>query len=120
MIFLEGGTDLILQIPLSTRRHNDLWYWLANPRGSYTIRSCYKLLDHILIAPNSSVWSRMWNLKVPDKVKNFIWCATMNVLSTTNNLICRRVEILPTCSICNASIETVSHVLVDYNFARSC
>lgn len=54
------------------------------------------------------------------KVKNFIWCAAMNVLSTADNLICRRVEFLPTCSICNASIETISHMLVDYNFARSC
>lgn len=91
-----------------------------DPRGSYTVRSCYKLLDPILVAPSSGVWRRMWNLKVPGKVKIFIWRAALNVLPTTDNLICRRVEVLPTCSICNASIETVLHVLVDCNFVKSC
>lgn len=108
-IFGTRDIDLILQIPLNFRRNNDLWYWLADPRGSYTFHSCYKLLDPIPVSPSSNVWRRMWNLKVPGKVKNFIWRAMSNVLPTNDNLICRRVEVLPTCSICNASTETVSH-----------
>lgn len=110
-IFKRWDIDFILQIPFSTRRDNNLWYWLANPRDSYTVRSCYKLLDHISIASNSNVWHRIWNLKVPGKVKNFIWCAAMNVLSTADNLIHRRVKVFLTCYICNASIETLSYVL---------
>lgn len=118
-IFGMQNRDLILQIPLNTQQDNDLWYWLANPLGSYTVRSCYKLLDHISVDLNDGVWRRIWNLKMSGKVKKFFWRSTMNVLPTTNNLIRRRVEVLPTCSICNASIETVSSVLVDCNFSRS-
>lgn len=62
----------------------------------------------------------MWHLKVPGKVKNFIWWAASNVLPTKDNLIRRKVKVLPTCSICNAASETVSHVLVDCNFAKVC
>ena len=119
-IFGMRDIDLILQIPLNFRRNNDLWYWLADPRGSYTVHSCYKLLDPIPVSPSSNVWRRMWNLKVQGKVKNFIWRATSNVLPTNDNLICRRVEVLPTCYVCNASTEMVSHVLVDCNFAKFC
>lgn len=119
-IFGTWDRDLILQIPLSSRRNDDLWYWLADPRGSYTVHSCYKLLNPITIAPSSSVWHRMWNLKVLGKVKNFIWPAATNVLPTNDNLIHRRVEVLPTCYVCNASTEMVSHVLVDCNFAKFC
>lgn len=55
-IFGTQDIDLILQIPFSFRRNDDLWYWLADPRGSYTVRSCYKLLDPIPVSLSSNLW----------------------------------------------------------------
>ena len=57
---------------------------------------------------------------MPGKVKNLIWRAAVNVLPTADNLIRRRVEVIPTCSLCNAYNETITHALVDCDFAKSC
>ena len=43
-----------------------------------------------------------------------------NVVPTADNLISRRVEVHPYCTICNASSETTYHVLVDCPFAKQC
>ena len=119
-IFNTRDRDLILKIPLSNRRDEDVWFWLVDPHGQYTVRSCYKMLTHCSHAPISSVWRKLWNLTVPNKVKSFLWRTTMNVLPTCDNLIRRRVEVMPICSFCNHQNETVLHALVDCAFARTC
>ncbi|XXG73967.1 hypothetical protein AAC387_Pa07g2808 [Persea americana] len=91
-IFDTRDKDLILQIPLSNRRNSDVWYWLADPRGSYSVRSCYKMQSNMTNISPSCIWRRMWRLEVPGKVKNLIWRAAMNVLPTIENLIRRRGE----------------------------
>ena len=57
---------------------------------------------------------------MPGKVRNFLWRAATNVLPTATNLVYRRVVIVPTCSVCNACNETVTHALLECGFARSC
>lgn len=44
----------------------------------------------------------------------------MNVLPTLDNLIRRRMEVMPTCSLCNHQNEIVLHALVDCAFAKTC
>ncbi|XP_024042737.1 uncharacterized protein LOC127899877 [Citrus sinensis] len=41
-IFDDRDKNLILKIPLSERRTADLWYWMREPKGAYTVRSSYK------------------------------------------------------------------------------
>lgn len=41
-LFNTRDKELILQIPLSSRRNADVWYWLAYSRECYSVRSCYK------------------------------------------------------------------------------
>lgn len=98
-LFNTKDKNLILQIPLSTRRDEDVWYWLTDPHGQYTIHSCYKMLPHYTHALTSGVWRKLWNLEVPKKVKNFLWRAMMNILPTNDNLIRQGAEVMPICSI---------------------
>ena len=86
-VFNNRDRDCILQIPLSFRRDCNTWYWLPNAKGIYIVRSCYKLMDIISELPSSGVWSNIWKLVVPTKVKNFLWRAMANVVPTTDNLI---------------------------------
>lgn len=55
-----------------------------------------------------------------NKVKNFLWQAATNVLPTADNLIRRRMAIMPTCSLYNACDEIVTHALLECGFAKSC
>ncbi|KAH9647069.1 putative reverse transcriptase/RNA-dependent DNA polymerase [Citrus sinensis] len=91
-LFDTRDRNLILQIPLSSRREKDVWYWMADPHGLYTVRSCYRLLNNYVNTPTSGIWRKIWSLEVPSKVKVFLWRATQNVLPTTDNLIWKRVE----------------------------
>lgn len=54
-LFNTRDKNLILQIPLSTRRNDDVWYWSADPHGQYEVRSCYKMLTPCINAPTSDV-----------------------------------------------------------------
>ncbi|KAH9767473.1 reverse transcriptase domain-containing protein [Citrus sinensis] len=119
-VFNRRDQDCILQIPLSSRSNCDTWYWLPDAKGIYTVRSCYKWMDIISEPPGSGVWSKIWKLAVPAKIKNFLWRAVANVVPTADNLLSRRVEVHPYCTICNASLETTYHVLVDCPFAKQC
>ena len=44
-IFNERDRGLIAQIPISSRRDDDVWYWSADSKGLFTVRSCYKMLS---------------------------------------------------------------------------
>ena len=52
----------------------------------------------------------MWQLRVPNKVKTFVWRACTNLLPTMVNLVKRKVASSPICS-CKREPETTFHVL---------
>ncbi|KAH9647971.1 putative reverse transcriptase/RNA-dependent DNA polymerase [Citrus sinensis] len=119
-IFNNIDRDLIRQIPLNSRLDKDIWFWLPDSKGLFTVRSCYRMLDTLHSPPSSSAWRKLWHLLIPAKVKNFLWRAMANVLPTADNLLQRRVEVLASCPICHTSSETVFHVLVTCPFAKAC
>ncbi|KAH9778582.1 reverse transcriptase domain-containing protein [Citrus sinensis] len=119
-VFNSRDAALILQVPLSTRQVNDRWFWLADPKGEFTVRSCYNLLNSVSNAPNSKVWKFLWGLEVPGKVKHFLWRALKNILPTADNLLSRRVDVSLICPICSAVNESIFHCLVDCVLAKSC
>lgn len=119
-IFNSRDKDLILQIPLSYRRESDVWYWLHDPCGVYSVHNYYKYLTHHDTNYSSRIWKSLWKLEVPGKVRNFLWRAATNVLPTAENLVQRRVDIMPTCSLCHACSEIVTHALLECGFAKSC
>ena len=107
-------------MPLSVRQNEDCWYWLADPKGQFIVRSCYNLLNSEANVSSKKVWKRLWGLEVPGKIKHFFWRALMNVLPTADNLRPQKVEVSPIYPICNAANESVPHCLVECLFAHSC
>ena len=73
----------------------------------------------MLPPPSSRAWRKLWHLSIPVKVKNFLWRAMSNVLPTADNLLQRRVEVQASCPICHSSPESVFHVLVHCQFAKT-
>ncbi|KAH9678675.1 putative reverse transcriptase/RNA-dependent DNA polymerase [Citrus sinensis] len=119
-IFNNRDQDLIRRIPLNSRLDKDIWFWLPDSKGLFTVRSYYRMLDTLHSPPSSGAWRKLWHLHVLAKVKNFLWRAMANVLPTADNLLQRRVEVQASCPICHTSTETVFHVLVTSPFAKAC
>jgi|UniRef100_A0A2N9ED81 hypothetical protein len=118
--FLPNEAEAILGIPLSSMHPKDTAVWSGTKNGIYSVRSGY----HVLLSegsrdcPGSSdisfetqVWNAIWSLKIPAKVRHFLWRACHEALPTRTNLHFRHVIPDPRCANCNEVNETVLHAL---------
>lgn len=84
-IFDSRDVNVILSISLNAESQNT-WYWRREKMGNYSVKSAYTLLQELNtdqnIPSNSGFWRRLWNLKIPPKVKHFLWRAVTNCLPT--------------------------------------
>ena len=80
--FLHHKANLILGIPLSDCIILDKLVWLPSTNGSYTTHSAYRLVVRVarnlqpscsLQDKNHVLWTGIWKLQVPHRVKHFLW-----------------------------------------------
>lgn len=57
------------------------------------------------------LWKKIWRLVIPEKVKNLMWKANTNTLSTRHNMCKRKVINDDRCIICQQDEEIVVHTL---------
>lgn len=123
-MFNPRDAHLILGIPLSSLPNDDCWSWKGERSGSFSVRSAYDMLQvgkhGQKNQPNSGFWHRLWHLKIPPKVKNFMWRAVTNTLPTCLELASRIVDLSSLCPVCHNAGETASHVLLNCSFAKRC
>jgi len=88
--------------------------------GCYYVKLGYKLLYELhnldLNRPQVSnsqkgFWKNIWKLKVPGKVRHFLWKACTNSLPTKENLLKRKILHESGCSRCSGDSESVVHTL---------
>ncbi|CAL2277940.1 unnamed protein product [Prunus armeniaca] len=58
------------------------------------------------------IWSLIWGIKCPPKIRKFLWCALRRGLATNENLYRRRVRSSPLCALCHQYEESVKHILL--------
>lgn len=117
-LFNDRDKCLILQIPLSTRLTEDKWYWVLDNDGNFSVRSCYRKLRGERAFTYKEFWKKLWKLKLPGKVLNFLWRACRNVLPTAEALGEKHVEIDRLCSWCRVYEEDTVHTAFTCCFAR--
>ena len=61
--------------------------------------------------PQRRFWKGIWELRVPHKIKHFVWRACHNVLPTKCNLVRWNIINLEVCELCNEGQEDVLHAL---------
>lgn len=92
--------------------------------GHYSVKSAYAVIREIREGDSSSdnfgFWRKMWNLKIPLKVKHFVWRASNGRLPTKDHLLAKHVNVCHLCPVCNREIKTILHVLVTCRFASLC
>nr|CAD1841683.1 unnamed protein product [Ananas comosus var. bracteatus] len=92
-----------------------LWRWTGDDKFSIKSASDFLLYDGL----NNCSLPFLWNLKVPLRVKLFIWLAVRNKVLTTDNLMKRGWHGPTICVLCNLEGESLTHILFSCSFASS-
>ncbi|CAI9760115.1 unnamed protein product [Fraxinus pennsylvanica] len=121
-LFSEEDRGQIMKIPLTAHGREDRMYWIHDKKGVYSVRSGYKSLmaDSFIhsYSTTENFWKELWRLKIPAKVRNLIWRASLNVLPTVDQLRVRKVEVDSHCPVCSIHDESVLHAFVSCEFAQ--
>jgi len=130
--FLPMDGELIRSIPLSGRRQADFWAWHYEKSGVFTVRSAYRMLasmcerrsDWIEHNPGRSdveadqrEWADLWSIKVPSKIKVFLWRLAKYSIPTADVRHRRHMAQTSVCSICGGQ-DSWKHSLLECNMAR--
>ena len=118
--FYPPDAKLIKSLLLCSIPQSDMLIWPKKKIGIYSVKSGYKLLcewqNEELNQPHifdteKSFWSCIWKIKVPRKIKHFIWKACSNSLPTKENLMIRKILQDLVCQRCLNGSKHVVHSL---------
>lgn len=123
--FLSHDVEAILSIPLANGYGHDTVIWYYRKDGRYLVSSGYRLaMDVSNVVSRAgegcsndsksigmSFWSKIWRLKVVNKVKLFIWRACNNFIPCAANLVSRKIGHDSRCLRCGAPEESSIHAL---------
>uniref|UniRef100_A0A5B7BC05 Reverse transcriptase zinc-binding domain-containing protein n=1 Tax=Davidia involucrata TaxID=16924 RepID=A0A5B7BC05_DAVIN len=60
----------------------------------------------------NQIWKTIWSLGIPNKIRNFLWRASLDILPTSTKLVDHKIPASPRCRICGAKWETPLHIFV--------
>ncbi|XP_019198920.1 PREDICTED: uncharacterized protein LOC109192682 [Ipomoea nil] len=88
--------------------------------GCYSVKSYYRHIvdDYVNHPGDFDKWITLWKLKVPPKWMTFLWRALNDILPTTTNLLLKRVEVSPSCPLCDRTHENTMYSLVLCEFSQ--
>ena len=119
--FLPFEVETILNIPLSHNLPEDKIIWVGNNKGVFSVKSAYYVALAMINSsnggecsyrdPRTSLWKRIWQLKIPPKIRIFLWKVCVNALPTMSNLRKRGVSTDGLCPVCGLEEETILHAL---------
>ena len=66
------------------------------------------------------LWKQIWKLKVPHKIRSFMWRILSNALPTMTNLFRRGCSNTNRCLICTGQTENMSHLFCFCPWAHKC
>ncbi|KAL0006060.1 hypothetical protein SO802_013621 [Lithocarpus litseifolius] len=120
-LFHRDDATAITKIPLSRRVVSDSIIWMHNKNGMFSVKSAYKVAqrmrgegsraEHSGGCVGKLVWSVLWKLCIPNKIKIFGWRACNDILPTKCNLVKRNIITDDKCHICTREAELVFHAL---------
>ncbi|CAL2241039.1 unnamed protein product [Prunus armeniaca] len=104
--FATHEASCILTIPLSFRGPADRLIWHYEKKGELTVRSAHEVARQFLFEEtgegtsdrtlfygvSTKVWSRLWQVCVPPKVKVLVWRTLLNILPTKDRLLSKGIQ----------------------------
>lgn len=117
-------TNRILNTPIFESNQHDRRVWKSETNGIYSVRSGYRisLSQHVDLSTHrcDGNWVLLWNLKVPPKVKTFLWRSCRNALPTRVRLQDRGVNCTKTCALCENEDEDSMHLFFYCTKSKQC
>jgi hypothetical protein len=98
--------------PLDMNSGPDVKCCLDKEHGNLSIASMYQALCDFEDDHNESIWSNIWKLRVPERVRYFVWLMNHNRLLTNYNKSKMGLG-NASCSLCGCVAETLLHVMRD-------
>ena len=112
---LTAWYDLVSKVvTVNLTKEKDVFVWNLHRSGSFTVRSMYLNLIQEGVLPTKNP---LWKIRVPLKIKIFLWYLQKGVTLTKDNLAKRNWQGSVKCCFCN-SLETIQHLFIDCHFAR--
>jgi hypothetical protein len=120
----------ILQIPVSQNLEEDFVAWHKTRSFSFTVRSAYysewehqfahriRRQDGQGTSRSNPVWDIVWKLRVPAKVKIFIWRSLHGLVPGMAILANRHIKVSPQCPICLKGAEDIRHLMFTCDRAK--
>lgn len=93
--------------------------WVHDSIGYFSFKRLSELLINEGGYDVSFAFDKMWKLKVPPKVRNFLWMLVINRIPTKDFLIRRGVQLQQTkngCSWCDRDLEQSDHLFFKCKF----
>ena len=121
MVFDRRTVVAIKRIQLGNIHSKDQPFWGETSTRNFFVSSAYEMLMKEESSPLSAkssnageirdTWRRVWKLRIPRKVKHFLWRACSEALPTKHNLYKRKIINNQLCNFYERAVETTSHVL---------
>lgn len=94
---------------------HDRLSWRASQDGKFSVKSAYLFLtkDNLLRPSMGHFYERIWRVKVPERVRFFLWLVVNRVIMTNMERQRRHLCDSGLCSVCRSGDETIMHVLRD-------
>lgn len=97
-------------LPPDEELGSDRRIWPGNRLGEFSVAGAYEVVSGFHRVVSSKVWSRIWRLAVPERVKMFVWQILHGKL--LNNERKHKWGLgAPFCPFCPDESETILHVL---------
>lgn len=95
-------------------------YWNGSTNGGFTLGSALSIIRNEESDSESQafIWSDVWKVQVPQRIRLFLWLATQDRLMTNGNRFLRQITDHPRCLVCGEVEENTSHILRDCPMAR--
>jgi hypothetical protein len=119
-LFSSDEVKSIQALPISETNQEDCLVWRGTARGVFSVRSAYHIQKDRILATkaegsscgrNKTIWNKIWQLKIKNTEKHFLWRACHDSLPTKVNLASRMIISDPLCPICGLEPETAYHIL---------
>ena len=93
----------------------DKFRWNLHQNGKFTVKSMYDAMVHSDVPVDNR---KLWKLKMPLRVKIFLWFLNRGVILTRDNLARRNWQGSKTCVFCQHDMS-IKHLFFECKFARA-